>query len=76
MGLKSDFFQLFVVFGPHFREKCAVFIDFFKGFVASGNSQHLPRLATRNEVRLGKSDPGFPRAREQDDGSLLQTPSN
>ena len=37
---------------------------------------YLPRLASRNEVRLGRSDPGFPRAGEQDDGSLPQTPSN
>ena len=65
-----------VVFGSHFRDKCAVLICFYKEFVASGNSPHDPRLATRNEVRLGRSDPGFPRAGEQDDGSLPQTPSN
>ena len=32
------FFLFFVVFGFHFREICAVFIKFYRGFVASGNS--------------------------------------
>ena len=29
-------FSFFLVFGPHFREKCVVFIGFYTGFVASG----------------------------------------
>ena len=63
-------------FGLHFREKCAVFIGFYKGFVASWNSPPDPPISAGNDVRPGRIDPGFPRAGEQDDGSLPQTLSN
>ena len=44
-----NLFPLFLeVFGLHFREKCAVFMGFYKGFVASRNSPPFP------------ADPPFP----------------
>ena len=81
MGLKSDFFQLFVVFGSRFPDFCSQNGIFYKQLVASGNSAPDPpdlpdplRSAgsAGNEVRPGRSDPGIPHAGEQDDGSFPQ----
>ena len=38
--------------------------------------RELSTVSAVSDVRPGRIDPGFPRAGEQDDGSLPQTPSN
>ena len=63
-------------FGFHFREKCVVFIGFYKGFVASRNfppdPPDPPESAgiRRKRRQAGQNRPRVPRAGEQDDGSL------
>ena len=57
MGLKSDFFQLFVVFGSRFPDFCSQNGIFYKQLVASGNSApDPPDPADPPETKSGQAE--------------------